>query len=103
MPARPAPMPRGRLLGLPDQTLRRLPVPGAAAPTPARKAGAPMTDRKHQTPAPPAVEDPAPGLRGGDAPPSALTDLVPCVVWTSRPDGWIDYANPFWVRFTGLT
>jgi PAS domain S-box-containing protein len=32
-----------------------------------------------------------------------LTDLVPCVVWTSRPDGWIDYANPFWVRFTGLT
>jgi PAS domain S-box-containing protein len=33
----------------------------------------------------------------------ALTDLVPCVVWTARPDGWIDYANAFWLRFTGLS
>lgn len=33
----------------------------------------------------------------------SLADLVPGVVWTARPDGWIDYANPFWVRYTGLT
>jgi PAS domain S-box-containing protein len=33
----------------------------------------------------------------------SLANLVPGVVWTSRPDGWIDYANPFWVRYTGLT
>jgi PAS domain S-box-containing protein len=40
---------------------------------------------------------------GGDVPPFALTDLVPCVVWTARPDGGVDYANLFWLRFTGLT
>lgn len=33
----------------------------------------------------------------------ALADLVPCVVWTARPDGLVDYANQFWVRFTGLS
>src|SRR5262249_37353996 len=33
----------------------------------------------------------------------SLANLVPGVVWTARPDGWIDYANPFWVRYTGLT
>ncbi len=38
-----------------------------------------------------------------DRPYPALADLVPCVVWTARPDGWVDYANEFWVRFTGLS
>jgi PAS domain S-box-containing protein len=28
---------------------------------------------------------------------------VPCVVWTARPDGWVNYANQFWIWFTGLT
>jgi PAS domain S-box-containing protein len=41
--------------------------------------------------------------RGGDGPYPALTDLVPGVVWTARPDGWIDSANQFWIRYTGLT
>jgi PAS domain S-box-containing protein len=43
------------------------------------------------------------GLGNGDASPVALADVIPCVVWTARPDGWVDYANDFWVRFTGLT
>src|SRR5262245_19643047 len=62
-----------------------------------------MTDREFPTAAPSALGQPAPGPRGGDVPHAALTDLVPCVVWTSRPDGWVDYANPFWLRYTGLT
>jgi PAS domain S-box-containing protein len=52
-----------------------------------------MADREARTAAPGAGKVPTP----------ALADLVPCVVWTSRPDGWVDYANSFWVRFTGLT
>jgi PAS domain S-box-containing protein len=32
-----------------------------------------------------------------------LGDLIPGVVWTARPDGWIDYANQYWMNFTGLT
>jgi PAS domain S-box-containing protein len=32
-----------------------------------------------------------------------LGDLIPGVVWTARPDGWVDYANQFWTNFTGLT
>ncbi len=43
------------------------------------------------------------GLDRGDVPYAALTDLVPCVVWTARPDGWVDSANQFWLRYTGLT
>jgi PAS domain S-box-containing protein len=42
------------------------------------------------------------GLRGGESD-LALADLVPCVVWTARPDGWVDYTNRFWLRFTELT
>ena len=33
----------------------------------------------------------------------SLADLIPGIVWTARPDGWIDYANQFWLKFTGLT
>jgi PAS domain S-box-containing protein len=61
-----------------------------------------VTDRNLQTAASASEERPR-GLRSGDVPHVALADLVPCVVWTARPDGWIDYANQFWVRFTGLT
>lgn len=33
----------------------------------------------------------------------SLADLIPGIVWTARADGWIDYANQFWFKFTGLT
>jgi PAS domain S-box-containing protein len=46
------------------------------------------------------VVPPAPG---GESPPPALADLLPCVIWTAGPGGWIHYANQFWVWFTGLT
>jgi PAS domain S-box-containing protein len=45
----------------------------------------------------------APTLQAGESQYRALTDLSPGVVWTSRPDGHIDYANPFWFEYTGLT
>jgi PAS domain S-box-containing protein len=32
-----------------------------------------------------------------------LADLVPGVMWTAQADGSIDYANQFWLNFTGLT
>jgi eukaryotic-like serine/threonine-protein kinase len=32
-----------------------------------------------------------------------LADLIPGIVWTAQPDGWIDFANQFWLSFTGLT
>jgi PAS domain S-box-containing protein len=32
-----------------------------------------------------------------------LADLMPQIVWTSRPDGTIDYYNKQWYVFTGLT
>ena len=62
-----------------------------------------MTELKLQTRAASALEMPPIGLPGDDAPYPALTDLVPCVVWTAHPDGAVDYANQFWQRFTGLT
>jgi PAS domain S-box-containing protein len=33
----------------------------------------------------------------------SLADLIPGVVWTAQPDGSIDYANQFWLNYTGLT
>ena len=32
-----------------------------------------------------------------------LAESVPQIVWTSRPDGWIDYYNHRWFAYTGLT
>jgi len=42
-------------------------------------------------------------LRASEEQYRSLADLIPGVVWTSRPDGWIDYANQFFTDFTGLT
>jgi PAS domain S-box-containing protein len=42
-------------------------------------------------------------LRASEEKYRSLADLIPGIVWTSRPDGWIDYANQFWFKFTGLT
>jgi PAS domain S-box-containing protein len=42
-------------------------------------------------------------LRESEAKYRSLADLIPGIVWTSRPDGWIDFANQFWFNFTGLT
>jgi PAS domain S-box-containing protein len=32
-----------------------------------------------------------------------LTEFIPGVVWTAQPDGLVDYANRYWLSFTGLT
>jgi PAS domain S-box-containing protein len=50
-----------------------------------------------------ASEERLTGPRGSDVSEFALIDLVPGVVWTAGPDGWVDYANPFWLHFTALT
>jgi PAS domain S-box-containing protein len=42
-------------------------------------------------------------LRASEEQYRSLADLIPGIVWTARPDGWIDYANQFWFNFTGLT
>ncbi|OON69659.1 PAS domain S-box protein [Hymenobacter sp. CRA2] len=30
-----------------------------------------------------------------------LLESLPIMIWTTRPDGWTDYQNPWWLRFTG--
>ena len=32
-----------------------------------------------------------------------LADAMPQIVWTARPDGWIDYYNQRWFDYTGMT
>jgi len=32
-----------------------------------------------------------------------LADSMPQIVYTARPDGWLDYCNQQWVDYTGLT
>ncbi len=32
-----------------------------------------------------------------------LADTMPQIVWTSRPDGWLDYYNQRWFDYTGMT
>ncbi len=32
-----------------------------------------------------------------------LADAMPQIVWTSRPDGWLDYYNQKWFDYTGMT
>jgi PAS domain S-box-containing protein len=42
-------------------------------------------------------------LRASEAQYHSLADFIPGIVWTARPDGWIDFANQFWLDFTGMT
>jgi eukaryotic-like serine/threonine-protein kinase len=42
-------------------------------------------------------------LRASEEQYRSLADLIPGVVWTSRADGYIDYANQFWFDYTGMT
>ncbi len=32
-----------------------------------------------------------------------LTEVMPQIVWTARPDGFLDYYNGHWVQYTGMT
>ncbi len=32
-----------------------------------------------------------------------MADAMPQIVWTSRPDGWLDYYNQRWFDYTGMT
>jgi PAS domain S-box-containing protein len=32
-----------------------------------------------------------------------LAETIPCLVWTSRPDGYNDFLNRRWIEYTGLT
>jgi PAS domain S-box-containing protein len=32
-----------------------------------------------------------------------LADAMPQIVWTSKPDGWLDYYNQRWFDYTGMT
>jgi PAS domain S-box-containing protein len=49
------------------------------------------------------LEEAREALRASEEQYRSLADLIPGVVWTARPDGWIDYANQFWFEFTGMT
>ena len=42
-------------------------------------------------------------LRASEEQYHSLADFIPGIVWTSRPDGSIDYASQFWSTFTGMT
>ena len=33
----------------------------------------------------------------------ALADTMPQIVWTSNPDGELDYYNRHWIEYTGLS
>jgi PAS domain S-box-containing protein len=32
-----------------------------------------------------------------------LAETIPQIVWTARPDGWLDYYNQRWFEYTGMT
>jgi PAS domain S-box-containing protein len=42
-------------------------------------------------------------LRASEAQYHSLAEFIPGIVWTARPDGSIDFANQFWLDFTGMT
>jgi PAS domain S-box-containing protein len=42
-------------------------------------------------------------LRASEEQYHSLADFIPGIVWTAGPDGSIDFANQFWLDFTGLT
>ncbi len=33
----------------------------------------------------------------------SLAEAVPHIIWTARPDGWVDYVNQRWFEYTGLS
>ena len=33
----------------------------------------------------------------------ALAEVLPQIIWTANPDGWLDYYNTQWFEYTGLT
>ncbi|HEY8668227.1 MAG TPA: PAS domain-containing protein [Tepidisphaeraceae bacterium] len=45
----------------------------------------------------------ADALRGSEARFRQLADAMPQIVWTARPDGYIDYYNQRWYEYTGLS
>ncbi|MBA2248421.1 MAG: PAS domain S-box protein, partial [Chloroflexia bacterium] len=45
------------------------------------------------------IETPPPGVAGI----TALIDAIPQPVWTARLDGSVDYVNPAWQSFTGVS
>jgi PAS domain S-box-containing protein len=49
------------------------------------------------------IEEARDALRRSEEQYRSLADLIPGAVWTARADGSIDYANQFWLRYTGLT
>lgn len=49
------------------------------------------------------LEEAREALRASEEQYRSLADLIPGIVWTARPDGWIDYANRFWFDYTGFT
>jgi eukaryotic-like serine/threonine-protein kinase len=42
-------------------------------------------------------------LRASEAQYHTLADFIPGIVWTARTDGYIDFANQYWLDFTGMT
>ena len=32
-----------------------------------------------------------------------MTDTLPQLIWTARPDGWVEYFNRCWFEYTGMT
>ncbi len=42
-------------------------------------------------------------IRAQEAKFRVLTEAIPQLVWTSKPDGWMDYFNQRWFDYTGLT
>jgi diguanylate cyclase (GGDEF)-like protein/PAS domain S-box-containing protein len=43
------------------------------------------------------------GLEASKANFQQLADSMPQMVYTARPDGWLDYCNQRWIDYTGLT
>ena len=48
------------------------------------------------------LEEAREALRASEEQSRSLADLIPGVVWTARADGGIEYANQFWLDFTGM-
>jgi len=42
-------------------------------------------------------------LRASEASFRLLTEVMPQIVWTARPDGFLDYYNQRWTDYTGMT